>query len=105
MKAVKLTQKMLKMHPMDLLVKLGAVDANKKQVYPQHVYLSKEDSKTLKNNLKKSAKESAPNSPTRLLNYLVGCDWLNYGPNEGLAEVIRSGYALVDHEGIEKEKN
>lgn len=104
MKTIKLTKKMLKMHPADLLVKLGAVDKEQKNAFPSHVYFSKEDYKELRTNLKFLAKKLAPNSPKRFLNYSVNVDLLNYGPNQGLEEAIRPGYALIDEEAIEKDK-
>ena len=103
MKIVKLTKNMLKMHPADLLIKLGLVDKEKKFAYPQHVYFSKEDYKELSKNLKNLAKKSCPNSSDRVINYSIGADLLNYGPNETLANAIRPGYALVDEEGFERE--
>lgn len=100
MKIVKITKRMLKMHPMDLLVKLEAVNMDKKESYPSHVYFSKEDSKELKKNLKKNAKNISNKTSNRLINYSVGLDWLNYGPNETLAVAIRPGYALIDYEKV-----
>ena len=103
MEAVRITKKMLKLHPCDLLVKLNAVSKDGRFGLPTHVYFSKEDYKELKNNLKKSAKKSAPSSPERLVSYSVGVDLLNYGPNENLGDVLKPGWALVDREAIEKE--
>lgn len=102
MKPVKLTKKMLKMHPVDLLVKLGAVDEVKKQTYPQHVYVSKEDYRELRKNLLALAKKGCPGTSSRLINLSVGMDLLNYGPNETFGNVIRPGYALIDVHSIEK---
>lgn len=102
MKTVKITKKMLKMHPADLLVNLGAVDKEKRIAYPQHVYISKEDYKELRKNLKNLAKKSCPGATDHVLTYSIGVDLLNYGPNETLAEAIRPGYALVDEETIER---
>lgn len=104
MKTVKITNKMLKMHPADLLIKLGAVDKEKKFAYPNYVYFSKEDLKELRVNLKTLAKKNCPGTSDKLINYSVGMDWLNYSPNETLAEAIRPGYALVDEEKFKKEK-
>ena len=104
MKTIKLTKKMLKMHPADLLIKLGAVDKEEKNVFPSHVYFSKEDYKELRTNLKFLAKKSAPNTSERLLNYSVNVDSLNYGPNQSLEKAIRPGYALIDEEAIEKDR-
>jgi hypothetical protein len=92
------------MHPADLLIKLGAVNLEKKVAYPQYVYFSKEDYTSLRKNLKQLAKKSF-NGTNRAINYSVGVDLLNYGPNESLKDAIRPGYALVDEEAIEKETN
>lgn len=94
---------MLNMHPANLLVKLDAVSIDQKTGYPQHVYFSKEDYKTLRLNLKKYAKKVAPHAPERLLNSSVGTDLLNYGPNTTLSNAIKPGYALVDYEAIDRE--
>lgn len=104
MKILKLTKKMLKMHPADLLIKIGAVDEENKYAYPNFVYFSKSDYKELRKNLKQFAKKSCPETSERLLNYSVNVDLLNYGPNETLAEAIRPGYMLVDYDEIEKVK-
>ena len=103
MKTVKVTKNMLKMHPADLLVKLGAVDKEKKFSYPGYVFFSKEDYKELRENLRNRAKKEFPHANKRGLDSVVGMELLNYGPNESLAEAIKPGYALVDEEGIEKE--
>jgi len=104
MEVIKLTKKMLKMHPADLLIKLGAADLKKKVAYPQHVYFSREDYKELGNNLKAYAKKTAPYTSSRIVNYSVGMDLLNFGPNETLKDAVRPGWALVDKKGIAKEQ-
>ena len=103
MKIVKITKKMLRMTPSDLLIKLGAVDKQKLQAYPQHVYFSREDYKELRENINKQAKKEFPGATKRGLDSVVGMELLNYGPNETLADAIRPGYALIDEVGIEKE--
>jgi hypothetical protein len=100
MKTVKLTKKMLKMHPADLLIRLGAVNLEAKLAFPQHVYMAKEDYKKLTENLKTYAKKMNPNSIKRIIDYSVGADMLNYGPNQTLEDAIRPGYVLIDAEGI-----
>ncbi len=105
MKTVRITKKMLKMHPADLLIKLGAVDKYQHNGFPSLVYFSKEDYKELRKNLKISAKKNCPDTSERLINYSVGVDLLKYGPNETLADAIKSGYALIDEEALEKERN
>jgi len=102
MKAVKLTKKMLKMHPADLLVELGAYNKEKKRVYPSEVYLSKKDCKTLRNVLTKQAKKEYAYLSKNRLKSLIGMEWLNYGLNETLVDAIKPGYVLVDEDGIQK---
>lgn len=104
MKTIKLTKKMLKMHPADLLIKLNLVNKEKTIVYPQHVYFSKEDYKELRGNLMAYAKKQVPFSTKRLLDCTVGVDLLNYGPNESLADAIKPGYAIIDEEAIKNER-
>jgi hypothetical protein len=101
MKPVKLNKKMLNMHPADLLVKLGATHDT--VAYPQHVYFSSNDYKVLGNNLKKKFKKEYPYLNNNKLDYSVGMELLNYGPNESLSEAISPGYALVDVKAIEQE--
>lgn len=104
MNPVKLNKNWLKLHPADVLTKLGATYPERKQGFPSHVYFSREDSKTLKENLKKLANKSFPGASKRLIANCVGMDWLNYGPNESLKDVVRPGYALIDNEAIEQYK-
>ena len=82
------------MHPADLLVNLGLVDLDKKEAYPSRLFFSKEDYKELENNLKKSIKRT-DGWTAKAVNYSVGIDMLNYGPNQSLEEVIRPGWALI----------
>jgi hypothetical protein len=49
-------------------------------------------------------KKEYPYINSRKLNTAVGMELLNLGPNEGLKDAIRPGYALVDEEAIEKEE-
>ena len=105
MKTVKLTKNMLKHHPCDLLVSLGAVDKNNTVTFPSHVYFSKEDYRELRENIRKQAKKEYSNATKTHIDGIVGMELLNYGPNESLAHAIRPGYALVDEEGIEKENS
>lgn len=100
MKVVKVTKKMLKMHPADLLVQLGLVNKEKKLAFPERVYFSKEDYKELKQNLTNYAKKKLTSSSKRIIDYSVGVDLLNYGPNESLADALKPGFALIDSEGL-----
>ena|ERR1035438_2053342 len=103
MKTVKITKNMLKMHPQDLLIKVGAANVAKKRAYPQHVYFSTEDYRKLRENVRKQARKEYPHATKLGLDSVVGMELLNYGPNESLAEAIRPGYALVDVYWIKKE--
>lgn len=107
MRKVKLTKHMLKMTPSELLIKIGAyhINGSTKVTYPDHVYVSKKDAKTFKNNLKKALKKSfivhIRRNPTLYLKF----DWLNYGPNCSLQDAIVPGYLLVDEQSIENDKS
>ncbi len=103
MKTVKVTKKMLKLHPQDLLIKLGAANVEKRRAYPQHVYFSKADYKELRANVQKMAKKEYPYSSKKGLDYAVGMTLLDLGPNETLAEAIKPGYAVVDFDSIKAE--
>jgi hypothetical protein len=104
MKIVRVTKKMLNMHPADLLVSLGAVDGEKRTAFPQHVYFSKEDYTSLCQNLKNKFKKEIPGIRGKVLSYSVGMELLNYGPNESYRDAIRPGFALVDFESISQQK-
>jgi diphthamide synthase subunit DPH2 len=104
MKTIKLTKKMLQMHPADLLVKLGAVNLTKKRAYPSEVYFSQADNKKLLKNLEKRANKKLKGCSKKAIEYSVNMDWLNYGPNSGLEEVLKSGWAVVDTGTIDKDK-
>ena len=86
---------MLKLHPVDLLEKLGVVSEDKTRAFPEKVYFSKEDYRVLENNLKKYAAKHCYGMSPKLINYSVGIDMLKYGPNQSLQEVIRPGWALI----------
>ena len=100
MKAVKLTKKMLRMHPADLLLELGAVNMPKTQAYPSCVYMSKADYKELRQNLVKSAKKQYPYATKNRLDSSVNMELLNYGPSESLQDAIKPGYVLLDVDSI-----
>lgn len=82
------------MDPMDLLVKLGASNAT--STFPQHVYFSKVDYKTLENNVRKLAKKQFPYYTKKYIDSVVGFEMLNYGPNSGLEDAIKPGFAVID---------
>jgi hypothetical protein len=99
MKAIKLTKKMLSLEPMDLLVKLGA--SNETTAFPQHVYVSKQDYKSIKNNVRKLAKKQFPGFAKKHIDNVVGFEMLSYGPNSVLEDALKPGFAVVDFEAIE----
>lgn len=101
MKIIKLTKRMLKMYPSDLLIKLEANNPQKNVAYPMHVYFSKEDYKELKKNLIKRLVKQNWNKKERILS--ISFEMFNYGPNESLGKAIRPGYALIDEEAIKAE--
>lgn len=104
MKIVKLNKKLLSMHPSDLLVKLGAVDTKKTLALPQHVYFSKVDYKKLESNLKKYVKKNSAGYSIKMIDFSVGVEMLNYGPNQTLENVLKPGFALVDEDEIGRSK-
>jgi hypothetical protein len=103
MKQIKLKKTDLNKTPAELLIKLGAVNATKTAAYPNHVYLSKEDYKTLVKNYTKALKKEAPYLNAKKLASSVGYEFLNLGPSQLLEAAIRPGYAIVDDEGIATE--
>lgn len=103
MKTVKLNKNMLALHPAKLLEKLGAINVEQNRVYPNHIYLSKEDYKTLSTNLTKKAQKTLKGYSKKYIDRSVSMELLNYGPNESLGDAIKKGFALIDLEGIEKE--
>ena len=100
MESVKLTKNTLKLHPADLLIKLGATIES--SAFPQHVYFSKEDYKLLRQNLIKHIKKVRPEASSKWIQWASGLELLNYGPNESLANAIKPGYCLVGREAIKK---
>jgi len=105
MKSIKLNKSLLKKHPADILVELGAVDKEKKQGYPGHLYFSAQDYKELRNNVTKLAKKERPYAPSKSIQATVGWVLLDYGPNESLGDAIKPGYALIDEEAIKNSKD
>lgn len=102
MKFVKITKKILKMEPKDLLIALGAVDLDKGRAFPECVYMSKKDYLIFRKNLTKTIKKCHPlTKPTRI-QYFVGIELLNLGPNESLENAIKPGYILVDTRSIQE---
>lgn len=98
MKVIKLKKSYLK-DPETLLRKVGAVKDSKG--LPSFVYISKEDYKTLRNNTKKCIKNTNPWASINAINYGTEFQLLDLGPNQGLEDAIKPGYALIDLEGIE----
>jgi hypothetical protein len=109
MKKIKLNKKLLSKLPNDFLVSIGAADkepkAGRLQLYPELVFLSKEDAKKLKQNIAKAAKKQYPGMTKNYRDRVIGMEWLNFGPNESLSEAIKPGYALIDIETIQKVNN
>ncbi len=99
-KVIKLTKKDL-LTPSNLLLKTNAVIGN--QAFPQHVYISKKDTKTMKKNLTNLAKKQFKKAKKNHISMSVGMEMLNLGPNSLLEDVIKDGYALVDVKAIGKD--
>ena len=99
MKIIKLTKKDL-LSPSNLLIKADAIVGN--QAYPQHVYLSKKDNNTIKNNLTILAKKQFKTATKNQIQMSVGMEMLNLGPNSSLEDAIKDGYALVDIKAIKE---
>lgn len=100
MKVIKLRDSDLKDYP-ELLQRCNAVDGN--QAYPQYVYLSDRDLKTLVINIVKSAKKEAPHLQGRPLQAALSYHKLNLEPNSSFRMALKPGFALVDDEAISKD--
>jgi hypothetical protein len=98
---VKLQASDLKDYP-ELLQKCKAISHNGKNAYPQHVYISEEDGRTLVVNIIKGARKEAPSLKGKALQAAIGYHRLNLEPNGSLNKAIKKGYALVDDERIEE---
>lgn len=92
MKVVKIKKAWLR----DCITLLRELDLVKgDRCFPDGLYLSKEDYTTLKSHTKKAFKKDYPHISARGLDSSVSLHWLNYGPNEGLGNVIKPGYAVI----------
>lgn len=105
LKIVKLTKNDLKKHPADILKKVGAVDKNRGNAYPTHVFMSKKDLDVVEANLKKSLKKSNPRMSKQALDRSVYFVMADFGPNTYLQDVMASGIAVVDVESLNKDLN
>lgn len=103
MRTVKLQASDLKDYP-ELLQKCEAISCNGKTAYPQHVYISEEDGRTLVVNIIKGARKEAPSLKGKALQAAIGFHRLNLEPNGLLKKAIKKGYALVDDERIEEQE-
>jgi len=104
MKVVRITKRMLNLTPGELLLTLGACNKEKTLAYPWHVYFSNQDYNQLKKNTRAVIRAASPYYSKRYIDTQLGYEMLNYGPNTSYAEGVKPGYALVDYDGIEKEK-
>lgn len=94
MKVIKLTKTMLKMHPVDLLLKIGAASVEIKQAFPDCVYMSPNDLELQRKYLEEAAKKSLKGSSKKIINLSVQTDMLNYSPVE--SSFIKDGHLLID---------
>lgn len=95
----------MKLHPSDFLVAVGAVDNKARITFPDHVYVSATDYKEMKKHLYNQLKKENDFLSSKNIQKAVDFEFLGYGPNENLADVIKPGYVLVDTAAIEKFKN
>lgn len=100
MRMVRLKKNDLKLDLEAFLVRVGAV--REKQGFPQHVYLSTEDSAVLRRNARRSLRKQYPRVSKRQIDYGIGSSWLMFGPNELLNRAVRPGYALVNVTAIDE---
>ena len=91
MKVVKLTKKDLRKGWGHILTKCGLVDGN--NAHPSNLYMSAKDIKEVRRERLKNFKSR---SNPRQAMYGEALDFLNLGPCQELADVIKPGYALVD---------
>lgn len=97
MKVIKITKRMLK--DLDyLLQKVGAT--YKRNAFPETVFISKQDYKILKRNLRSNLRREIPYAAKGAIDYAVGAVLLNLGPNQLLEEVIKPGYLVIDTDAI-----
>lgn len=101
MKAIKITKGLLKKTPVELMVEIGAVDMSTNRVFPDCVYLSKEDFKTLMSNFSKHVDKTYKSYSKHHRKGIVSFENLSYGPNEALKDVVKKGFILVDDAAIE----
>lgn len=97
MKQIKITPKLLNMHLEDILIHAGAV--YEQQAFPEHVYLSDKDFKSLKGRLRRKFRKLTNMDS---IDYYLGVYILNLGPNTSLGKVIKPGTMLVDDYAIAK---
>jgi hypothetical protein len=102
MKTIKLNKKMLSLELEELLEKLGAVKKEIHKAFPEHVYLSKDDYKTLQRNVEKRLKKDYSDYSKKHIKASTQYRLLEFGPNESLGNVLKKGYAVVDLDSIEK---
>ena len=100
MKVIKVRASDLKDYP-ELLERCGAV--NGPQAYPQYVFLSDKDLKTLVVNILKTVKKESPFLQGLRLQAALEYHKLNLEPNSSFRMAIRPGFALVDDEAISKD--
>lgn len=96
LKIVKLKKSWLKKSPLDLLRALGAVQLDKREAYPEKVYMSKEDYAKLRKNTMKLYRQEYGSLSSNALRNAVGMELLNFGPNQSLGNAIKPGYVLVE---------
>ena len=101
MKIVKLNKRLMKKGWYDIIKAVNAFDG--KQTFPSHIYMSKEDIKEVRKYTREQHKKDYPYQNNKQIDYSESFDFLCYGVNSSLENVLKPGYVLVDVEGIERE--
>lgn len=93
MKTIKLKKSDLNMTLEDLLRKFGLV--NGCNASPEKLFMSQNDIKTLKKNITKKFKKDFPHLTGAKINTSVSMYFLNLGPSDKLAKVLKDGYVII----------
>lgn len=105
MKLVKFKKSLLKKNWDEILENFGAVDRKAMKAFPSEVYMSKEDIKEVRKNYMGKLLKQYKGYTKKYLESAEAMEFLNLGANGTLEDAIKPGYALVDVEAIEAEKN
>jgi len=98
MRIVRLSPGDLRRSLVELMDKYGLKHANR--VYPSFLHMSEEDAAVLRRNNRRQIRAEMPNATKRKVDYTIGMEWLNYGPNTRYGKVLKPGYILIDADGL-----